>query len=60
MRLRPQFQLRFRDAGQYVEIQHLARLAGKSMNEWILCRLERVVGAQGDDNPFDEIPDADS
>lgn len=40
MKLRPQFQLRFRDAEQFVELKKAARRISLSMNEYILGRLE--------------------
>ena len=40
MKLRPQFNLRFRDAEQFELIAAEADRAHVSMNEWILLRLE--------------------
>ena len=40
MKMRPQFNLRFRDAGQFLDIRYLASEADIPVNEWILRRLE--------------------
>jgi hypothetical protein len=40
MRLRPQFQLRFRDEDQFVAFQKQAAQADISMNEWLLQKIE--------------------
>jgi hypothetical protein len=40
MKLRPQFQLRFRDAEQFLEFKKAAQRKAVSMNEYILGRLE--------------------
>jgi predicted HicB family RNase H-like nuclease len=40
MKLRPHFDLRFRDAEQFMEVQELAKKSGISMNEWLIRKIE--------------------
>lgn len=40
MKLRPQFQLRFRDAEQFEDVRSAALAEGVPMNEWLLRRIE--------------------
>jgi hypothetical protein len=42
MKMRPQFNLRFRDAEQFLDVKHLAGEAEIPVNEWILRQLEKV------------------
>ena len=42
MKLRPQFQLRFRDAGQFEDVRSSALAEGVPMNEWLLRRIENA------------------
>ena len=42
MKLRPQVQLRFRDAEQFLAIKDRAAVAALSVNEWILRQVESV------------------
>ena len=44
MRLRPQFQLRFRTPEQFRDFSDRALAAGVSMNEWLLRRVEEGDG----------------
>lgn len=40
MKLRPQFNLRFRDAEQFKQIQDIAAASGLAVNEWLLRQAE--------------------
>jgi hypothetical protein len=40
MKLRPQFQLRLRDADQFDQVHREAKRSGVSLNEWILMAIE--------------------
>lgn len=42
MKMRPQFNLRFRDADQFLDVKFLADNAEIPMNEWILRQVEKV------------------
>ena len=42
MKLRPQFNLRFRDADQFLDVRFLADEADIPVNEWILRQIEKV------------------
>jgi hypothetical protein len=42
MKMRPQFNLRFRDAEQFLDIKYLASEADIPVNEWILRQIEKV------------------
>lgn len=42
MKMRPQFNLRFRDADQFLDIKFLADEADIPVNEWILRQVEKV------------------
>jgi hypothetical protein len=47
MKLRPQFNLRFRDADQFVDVKTLADEEGVPMNEWLLRQIEKVPLLKG-------------
>jgi hypothetical protein len=47
MKMRPQFNLRFRDAEQFLDIKYLASEADIPVNEWILRMLEEVPLLKG-------------
>ena len=60
MKLRPQFQLRFRDAEQFVELKKAARRISVSMNEYILGRLEAGDGRKEVEAGGSELRSGDS
>ncbi len=41
MKLRPQFNLRFRDAEQFLDVKYLAEESDIPVNEWVLRQIER-------------------
>jgi hypothetical protein len=47
MKMRPQFNLRFRDAEQFLDIKFLADEAEIPVNEWILRQIEKVPMLKG-------------
>jgi hypothetical protein len=47
MKMRPQFNLRFRDADQFLDVKFLAESAEIPVNEWILRQIERVPLLKG-------------
>lgn len=47
MKFRPQVQLRFRDAAQFLQIKQMAREEFTSVNEWVLRRIESKIGQEG-------------
>ena len=47
MKLRPQVQLRFRDAEQFMDVKTLAGEEKLSVNEWILHQIEQVPLLKG-------------
>lgn len=47
MKLRPQFNLRFRDADQFLDVKFLADAEEIPVNEWILRQIEKVPMLMG-------------
>jgi predicted HicB family RNase H-like nuclease len=46
MKLRPQFNLRFRDVEQFEKVMDEASKANVSMNEWIVLQIEAALLAR--------------